>query len=148
MGASGWQYEVDLPADTPVDLGSALTRLRERVLAEGDFYWDENYLGSRPGTLAALDELRENEEFWEVGTHSVLDVDSVLGNGEPDQTGSVRPLAAPEAERLFGSATPSRTQFAAADVFDNVEDRWTGQCQVLYDGERPVAVGFWGVSGD
>ncbi len=149
MGASGWDYVIDLPEGTPVDLGSALLRLRERVLAEGDYYWDEEgYLGSRLNTLAELDELRETEEFWEVGTHSVLDVDSVIGDGEPHGPGTVRPLTPPEAQQLFGSATPSRAEFAAADVLAGVGDRWTGQCQVLYEGERPVAVGFWGMSGD
>ncbi len=149
MGASDWDYVVDLPADAPVDLVSALARLRERVLAEGDFYWgEEDYLGPRPTTLAELDELRETEEFWEVGTHSVLDVDTVIGSGEPEREGTIRPLTPPQAQQLFGTATPGRTEFAAADVHDSVDDRWTGQCQVLYDGEQPVAVGFWGISGD
>jgi hypothetical protein len=64
------------------------------------------------------------------------------------QPGTVRPLLPQESFDLFGTTTPSREQFAAADLLDIEVERWSGRCQAVYDGDRPVAIGFWGVSGD
>jgi hypothetical protein len=147
VGASGWDYVVDLPEGAPADPSAALVGLREQVLREGDFLWAD-WLGPRPGTLAELDAIRQEDEFWEEGTHSVLDVDRVIGSDQPDGEGTVRPLLPQESIELFGTATPSREQFAAAGVMDVEVERWSGRCQAVYDGDRPVAIGFWGVSGD
>jgi hypothetical protein len=151
MGASGWQYVVEAPDGGPVDPGTALARLRARVLAEGDFFWDrtsEQHIGPRPASLDELDALRDTDEFWEIGTHSILDVDQVVGSDEPWREGAVRPLTTAEAEQLFGTTTPDRAQLAAVDVFGTVDERWTGRCQVLYADGRPAEVAFWGFSGD
>jgi len=151
LGASGWQYVVEAPEGWPVDLATALARLRAQVLADGDFFWDgtsEQHIGPRPASLAELEALRETEEFWEIGTHSILDLDRVIGSDEPPREAAVRPLTLPEAVQLFGTTTPSPAQFASTDVFETVDERWTGRCQVLYDGGRPVEVAFWGFSGD
>jgi hypothetical protein len=151
VGASGWDYVVDLPESGPADPSAALAGLRERVLREGDFLWAD-WLGPRPTTLAELDATRDTAEFWEEGTHSVLDVDRVVGSDEPDGEGTVRPLLPHESVELFGTATPSPTDFvvAEADLWNLDVERWSGRCQVLYDDDdaRPVAIGFWGVSGD
>ena len=147
MGASGWDYVVDLPGEGPADASTALIRLRGQVLREGDFLWAD-WLGPTPTTLEELDAVRDLDEFWEEGTHSVLDVDRVVGSDEADGEGTVRPLLPDEAADLFGTTTPTREQFAAAGVQWTDVERWSGRCQTLYDGERPVAIGFWGVSGD
>ena len=149
MGASGWDYVVDLPEHAPPDPSAALARLRERVLGEGDYLWAD-WLGSRPTTLAELDAIRDTDEFWEEGTHSVLDVDRVVGSDQPDGEGTVRPLLAQESVELFGTATPSPADFAAAaaDLWELDVERWSGRCQLLYDDDRPVAMGVWGFSGD
>jgi hypothetical protein len=138
---------LELPAGARVDPAAALVELREQVLREGDFLWAD-WLGPQPGTLAELDAIRETDEFWDEGTHSVLDVDRVVGGDDPDGEGTVRPLLEQESIELFGTATPSREQFAAAELFDVDVERWSGRCQAVYDGDRPVAIGFWGVSGD
>lgn len=147
MGASGWEYVIDASGAGPADAPTALVRLREQVLRGGDFLWGDR-LGPTPTTLAELDAVRDLDEFWEEGTHSVLDVDRVVGSDQADGEGTVRPLQPEEAAALFGTTTPSREQFAAADVQSMDVERWSGRCQPLYDEGRPVAIGFWGVSGD
>jgi hypothetical protein len=150
VGASSWHYLEDVPPGRRVDLESALIRLQERVLAAGDFSYSEGeWRAPRPTTLTDLAVARATEEFWEVGSHSILDVDRVISAFAPDRDGTVRPLSRKETKQLFGTKRPSRERFeevmkeGTADV-----RRWSGRCQVLFDGRRPVAVGFWGVSGD
>jgi hypothetical protein len=147
VGASGWDYVVELPVGAPAEPAAALLALRELVLHDGDFLWGE-WLGPRPGTLAELDEFRQTDDFWEEGTHSVLDVDRVVGVDDPDGEGTVRPLRPEEAIELFGTARPDRAALGAADLSALDVERWSGRCQTVYEEDRPVAVAFWGVSGD
>jgi hypothetical protein len=146
VGASGWDYVAEYSGD-PM---AALQALREQVLASGDFLWDDenDYPAPRPSTLAELDEIRQDDDFWEVGTHSVLDVDRVVPSG-PDREATVQELPPDEARAAFGTTTPSRAQFEAAglDVLPWGE-RWSGRYQLLYDGGRPTHIAFWGASGD
>ena len=147
MGRSGWDYVVAYRGDP----AAALEQLRAATLSSGDYFWDETseeYIGPRPGSLAELDALRENEEFWEIGTHSVLDVDRLIGSREPDPDGTVRQLTDEEAVGFFGTATPTRAQFeAAGDPMPDVEG-WSGFYQLLFDGGRPTEIAFWGATGD
>ena len=147
MGASGWDYVVDLPEGVPADPSAALVQLRERVLGESDFLWAD-WLGPRPTTLAELDAIRQTDEFWDEGTHSVLDVDRIIPSG-PDREAAVQELPADEAEEVFGTPTPTRAQFEAAGV-DLLPwgARWSGRYQLLHDGGRPTSIAFWGASGD
>lgn len=147
MGRSGWDYVVEYGGDP----AAALEQLRTSTLAAGDYFWDETsdeYIGPRPGSLAELDALRGSEEFWEIGTHSVLDVDRLIGSREPDRDGTVRPLTDEEAVRYFGTATPTREQFEAAGAPMPDVEGWSGFCQVLYADGRPTEIAFWGATGD
>lgn len=130
MGRSGWDYAVEYRGDP----AAALDQLRAATLASGDYFWDETseqHIGPRPGSLAELDTLRESDEFWEIGTHSVLVVDRSIGSREPDRDGTVRPLTDEEAVDFFGTATPTREEFeAAGEPF------------------RPTEIAFWGATGD
>ena len=151
MGASGWQYVEDVPPVQPVDLGAALARLRERILAVGDFYYTEDeWRSPRPTTMEELQAIRDTEEFWEVGSHSILDVDHVIGEHDEDHDGSVRPLSPRETERLFRTASPDLKLFAerSSELSASLGRGWSGRCQVLYEDGLPTAVGFWGFSGD
>ena len=146
MGASGWSYVVEYRGD-PM---AALAELRYTTLSRGDYFWDgdsEEHIGRRPASLAELDSLRETDEFWEIGTHSVLDVDRVVG-GDQDVEGTVRQLTAAEAREMFGTATPTRAQFEALSNGLPYGERWSGLCQVLYRDGHPTEIAFWGSSGD
>lgn len=150
MGASGWQYVEEIPAGERVSIRAALRRLRERVLASGDFYYSENeWRVPRPTTMAELEAIRRTEEFWEVGSHSILDVDRVISRYSEDRDGTVRQLTRREAKALFATTKPDLRRFA--EVQDErwaTGRRWSGRCQVLFEDGRPTAVGFWGFSGD
>jgi hypothetical protein len=146
LGASGWDYVVEYPGDP----AAALQALREQVLASGDYLWDDanDFPAPRPSTVAELDEIRQEDDFWEVGTHSVLDVDRIVPTG-PDREAAVQELAADEAQRAFGTSTPTRDQFEAVGL--NAlpwGERWSGRYQLLYDGGRPTEIAFWGATGD
>ncbi|MEU4194169.1 hypothetical protein AB0E69_19905 [Kribbella sp. NPDC026611] len=143
MGASGWDYVVAYDGD----VAAALVECRTRTFADGDLYWDED-LGDKPATLAELDVLREDEEFWEVGTHSILDMDRVVGSDDEDYEAAVRELPEMVAREMFGTAAPSRAEFEAAGSGLPYPQRWSGYYQLLYTDGKPTEIAFWGVSGD
>jgi hypothetical protein len=146
VGASGWSYVVEYRGDP----GAALAELRYTTLSRGDYFWDsvsDGHLGSRPASLAALDALRETEEFWEIGTHSVLDVDRVVP-GPTGPEGTVRPLSQRETVALFGTATPTRAHFDAVAGTLPPDEGWRGVYLLLYRDGRPTEIAFWGCSGD
>jgi hypothetical protein len=82
-GASGWDYYVPYQAD----FGAALDGLRRRVFADGDCWWtvpgefakSASDFSDRPRTEA---ELWADESVQYDGTHSILDMERVLGPGE------------------------------------------------------------------
>jgi len=146
MGASGWSYVVPFQGDP----ATALTALREQAFVDGDLFWDDDddYLGPKPTSLAELDALRETEAFWEVGAHSILDMDRIIGAADEDHDGTVRQLPEAEAREVFGTATPTREQFLQAEAAIPDIRRWSGRYQLLYAGDRPSEIAFWGFSGD
>jgi hypothetical protein len=152
MGASHWEYYVPFQPD----LDAALQALKARALANGEYWWlfDEWYDGSpdlrlpRPKTLAEYDAALEvNENLQSEGTHSILDMERVIGPGEDAEPGTVEPVSPDEARDLTG-----RERLTRADVpviQDLADERWFGRCAVLHDecGE-PSEIYFWGFSGD
>ncbi|MBF9130173.1 hypothetical protein I0C86_14585 [Plantactinospora sp. S1510] len=147
MGASGWGYVV---AYQP-DLGAALDALRQKVFAEGDYWWARGELGhsasdydNRPATMR---ELFADEWVQESGTHSILDMYRVLGDGEKPDHGTVEPVTKAEALQYTGTELPTREHVVA--MGDLVRDRWFGRCVVLHDAAgQPQEIYFWGFSGD
>lgn len=111
MGASGWEYR------TPYDgsLARSLEALQEQVLASGDFIWpwddldpDDEDGRPRPTTLAELAAAKEEETFWEEGTHTVLDMHHVTEDpGDEPAEGVIRPLAPDEVLAVFGRPDPA-----------------------------------------
>ena len=150
MGASGWEYVVPYQAD----MGEALSTLRRRVFAEGS-YLSPPELGL-PAPESADDLV--TEPYWEFmgtsGTHSVLDVLSVEPADDDEQAyATIRPLSGPEYEELFGTSRPSRADFGrvsdSGQLYDYVNaGRGTGRAAVLWAGDAPAEIAFWGYSGD
>jgi hypothetical protein len=134
----------------------ALIELRQSPLDSGDFLWhkcDEDGEDlPRPTTLDQLAELMEREEFWEEGTHTILDLDTLIAASDQDHDGSLRPLADGEVREVFGTDRPTPADFIQAcaggmgSMFN--ERRWSGWYTVLYSRGDPEEYAFWGISGD
>ncbi|GIF09183.1 hypothetical protein [Actinoplanes siamensis] len=148
MGASGWNYYV---AYQP-DLGRALAELRTRVFDEGDYWWaDAAELGKPasafPDRPRTEDELWASESVQESGTHSILDMFSVVQPGEKPAFGTVEPVSEQEAWDRAGVTRLTRAHVDAID--DLADERWFGRCAVLHDETgAPSEIYFWGASGD
>lgn len=166
MGASDWNYRVPYLGGVEAALAGA----QEQVLASGDYLWpwegwaEYGYDGEivpRPSSLADLTAAKEIDGFWEAGTHSILDVDRVIGDGDDtdgdddDLVGAVRPLSPAELRQVFGTAQPSRADFdrvyqpgPEGPLEPLLGPRWTGRSVAIYEDGIPVEVYFWGYSGD
>jgi hypothetical protein len=176
MGSSGWKYFVEYQPD----LQAAFRALQARVLTEGDYWWAVPGEWGRsardyPDYPRTIGELFADERVQESGTHSILDMDRVLPEGEPQQFGWLAALTADltsplEMQRLFtafgqpelGTVAPvtaaeavERTGVAklTRDHLEAIEDlaphRGFGRCAVLHDAAgTPTEIYFWGRSGD
>lgn len=148
MGASGWSYYV---AYQP-DLGRALDELREKVFAEGDYWWAVPYEFGKsasdfPDRPRSEEELWESEVVQESGTHSILDVHEVVRSGQSGRFGTVEPVSEEEALRCAGVATLTRAHVKR--IGELATERWAGRCAVLHDDAgQPSEIYFWGFSGD
>ncbi len=143
MGASGWDYVVDYRDD----VRAAFAELQKTVLAEGDYYRgfdNENTYGSMDDLQAAKDD----EEFWEEGTHSILDMVEVVDSGAEDDVARVRVLREDEVRALFGTDRPTAADFERFQAGEWYVERWQGHVTTLYQDGQPASLAFWGVSGD
>lgn len=149
MGASGWEYL------TPFrdDIASALDALRRQVFAEGNFISPTDFELPEP---ASVDDLLE-ETYWEFmgtcGTHSIIDVWSIVPAEDHDQRyGTIRPLTDSEYRELFGTMQPSRDDFTRLGDTGRLQEymagRGTGRAAVLWQDGHPSEIAFWGYSGD
>jgi len=158
MGASGWNYRVPyLP-----DAEAAFTQLQDQILQRGDFLWAEEYYGPRPTTRSQLAAAKDRGQFWEQGTHSILDMDSIIPADDQDHDGSVRPLTPDEVREYFGTDRPTEADFDRVYRYTPGTDidewssrglladlrRWSGRYTTLYDGSQPQQIIFFGESGD
>lgn len=145
MGASGWDYFV---AYQP-DLNRALRALQDKVLTEGDYWWavPGKPAGAYDNRPRSLEELFTDEGVRTSGTHSILDMDRVLADGEEADYGTIQLVTADEALQCAGTRTLAREHVAAID--DLATRRWFGRCAILHDGAgTPNEIYFWGCSGD
>ncbi|WP_353943043.1 hypothetical protein ABII15_16275 [Streptomyces sp. HUAS MG91] len=146
MGASGWEYYVPYQKD----VAAALEELQARVFRDEDYYWSGDLPpeGQAPVPRpATVEELWEDEEAQESGTHSILDMERVVHPGERPCAGAVRPVQPDEACRLTGTDVLTREHVEAIEPL--VEEGWSGRVAVLHDGAgRPSELYFWGISGD
>jgi hypothetical protein len=148
MGASAWSYLVPYEPD----LNAALKALRRKVLADGDYWWAEggefgksaSDYENRPKTFG---ELFAQESVQESGTHSIIDVNRVLADGEEPDYRTVRPVTPEEATRCAGTTTLTRDHMTAIEGL--AERSWFARCAILHNGQgEPDEIYFWGFSGD
>lgn len=163
MGASGWDYRVPYAGSVE----ATLTAVQEQILAAGDYIWPwetiARYVGGevavpRPTSLDILNAAKETEEFWDEGTHTILDTDRVVTSAEDGDDvgdGAIRPLSPAELARVFGTEQPSAADFdrvfepgMSGVLGDLTGPRWTGRSVVIYQDGAPAEICFWGFSGD
>ena len=140
MGASQWRYITPYGADLEV----VVARLHQQVFHNHDYYWpvDPDSDSWEPEWPTSMADLNDAD-----GTHSILDITTVIGAGDPDGFGTLRPLTAAERQQRFGTATPTPTDFDRHRA--DTAPRWSGYAVVLHDPEgQPTHIGIWGVSGD
>ncbi|HWT87092.1 MAG TPA: hypothetical protein VN177_15080 [Myxococcales bacterium] len=150
MGASGWHYVALYQEDTT----QALVDLQRALIASGDYYHgtprEELDDPDEPGwgTYYQFDGLvaaRETDEFWEQGTHSILDIDRIIDAGQPDEAGAIALLPTDSTVRLLGSARPTRSDYERARpaLLQNAEfPTWSGRCAVIYHDGQPHELAF------
>jgi hypothetical protein len=164
VGASGWDYRVPYAGSIEATLIAA----QEQALASGEYIWpwesfdpedfDED-LDSipRPSSLAELGVAKETEEFWEEGTHSILDIAGVIAAdaADDDWFSTISPLSAAELNQVFGTEQPGAGDFdrvyepgPGGPLATLMGSRWTGRSMVIYKDGAPAEVFFWGFSGD
>ena len=162
MGSSHWEYVVTYRGS----VSATLTELHREI-------FEQEY---GPGTAyATLDALWADGEFMgNTGTHSILDIEQVVDTSEPprrrlEDYGTVRPLAPDRILHWFDTLTPTREQYESlrdqqkrefkalyGDEYlnrpktldDEASMRWAGRYLLLYTGDQPTHVAFWGHSGD
>ncbi|MCL2780142.1 MAG: hypothetical protein FWD74_01385 [Actinomycetia bacterium] len=153
MGASGWEYRVPFTGSVEATLAAT----QERVLASGDYLWPwEDYPGDpdaevrRPATLAELAAAKQEEEFWDEGTHSILDIERVRADGDADDFGTIQPLVPAELREVFGTERPTLADFqrGRARLDDLPGEPWTGRAVTIHEHGAPTQAFFFGCSGD
>ncbi|GAA2591766.1 hypothetical protein GCM10010435_83120 [Winogradskya consettensis] len=147
MGASGWDYYVPYQED----LNAALDALRDKVFAAGDYWWAVpgeygKSAADYPNRPTTWDDLFDDEEVQESGTHSILDVFKVIEPGENPEFGTVEPVSPAEALAHVGTEHPTREHAKA--LTELAERRWHGRCAVLHENGKPTEIYFFGSSGD
>ena len=149
MGASEWEYVVPYQA-----LQAALTDLRRQVFDSGEFISPVEWGLPAPKSVEDLTQQEHYREFMgDNGTHSIIDVLNVvpydMGEQEP---GTVCAFTDDESLDYFGSTRPTRAdwdRFRSDPIsHEYVAGRWTGRAMVLWEGDTPSEIAFWGYSGD
>jgi hypothetical protein len=180
VGASSWDYRVTHAGSVE----ATLIALQEQILESGEYLWpwdleyrNPSYLAfmerfrresgmpamppregvPRPSSLAGLNAVKEEtEEFWDEGTHSILDIERVAtAEDDGNPFGTIHPLTPAELAEVFGTSQPSAADFdrvhqpgAGGRLLDLRVERWTGRSVVIYKDGVPAEVFFWGFSGD
>jgi hypothetical protein len=159
MGASGWHYVAPYQEDAT----QALLNLQRALIASGDYYHgtprEELEDPDEPGwgtyyQFNSLDDLvaaKETDDFWEQGTHSILDIDRIIDAGQPDEAGAIVFLSTNSVVQSLGNERPTRSDFERVRpaLLQNAEfPSWSGRCAVLYQDGQPHELAFWGFSGD
>jgi hypothetical protein len=151
VGASDWRYRVPYEPDLSV----ALRRLHEQVLNDHAFSWPVDPASDdwEPAWPETLEELYDEENYIDSGTHSILDIRTIVASDEADSFGTLRLLRSDEAASLFGSSAPDANQVerAFADslpVSESWPRRWSAHAVALHDNGTASEIVIWGTSGD
>jgi hypothetical protein len=145
MGASMWHYFVPLRPN----VRTAFRELQDQVLRDREYYEGVHkfvQFSSRSELIAA----RNVEAFWDVGTHSILDMELLVKAGSAPEPGLVIAQSPADTGRLMGSERPTKADFLR--YYENLPGMpgppWTGMVTVLFDDDEPHELVFWGASGD
>ena len=140
MGGNGWYQKGPYQAD----LEAAFRQAQAEELARDD----QGFPGQ------AIDELWQDPEWQEFiltgGTGTVLDQAFLVEPTQTEQGPLMRPLTDAEVRAWCPGGRPTEAEWLDAmdaEEFDFPE-RGGGNCTVLYDGGRPVRIGYWGVTAD
>ncbi|GHD41542.1 hypothetical protein [Streptomyces galbus] len=156
MGASDWDYVVPCAGSVEDSLRALHAEEFARQYGGDDAY-------------ASIEDLWADDEFMgNEGTHSILDIRTVVATAEPpadhrsEDYFTLRPLGRDRVLHHFGTERPTREQYQ--EVFargwsapwprpeptlqDECAMRWTGRYVVLFTDGRPTHLGVFGSSGD
>ena len=132
MGAMPWSYFV--PFEPSVE--DALTKLREKVFASGE------YRGSEMNPASPVDALINMEAD---GTASILDMMNV---SQSPEMCAVCPLPAAQLNALFGTTQPTHEMIESNHAFYEDIQRGQGIYIVVYKAGKPDEYFFAGYSFD
>jgi hypothetical protein len=145
MGASMWHYFVPLQSN----VRHAFRELQERVLKDRAYYEGVHEV-VQFASRGELIKARAGERFWEVGTHSILDMELLVKAGSVPEPGLIIAQSPADTNRLMGSERPTKADFLR--YYENLPSMpgppWTGMVTVLFDNNEPHELVFWGASGD
>ncbi|WP_300678607.1 hypothetical protein [Nocardioides sp.] len=151
MGASGWSYRFPYTSDE----AASLHALKEHVVATGAFIWpfeDDDEEAPTPTTLDDVSAAQGLQEYWESGTHSVLDTEGIDADGG---SGAIQPLTAAEYLSTFATEHPTTADVDRVlalgpqnPLEDLIGEPWSGRIATLHDDGRPTEIYVWGWSGD
>lgn len=158
MGASEWTIRVPFRGT----LDHSLADAQRATLKSGEYVWpwDDGADGSalpvpRPTSWEALAQAKLDEEFWEEGTHSILDMNKVASQDDIDEFAAITPLSHDEQLEVFATVRPTVSDLerinaagSEAVLAEYLGPKWSGRCVVLYAEDDPAEVLFWGWSGD
>ncbi|MFD6425308.1 hypothetical protein [Streptomyces sp. NPDC060198] len=159
MGASAWEYIEPCAGGVAATLAALRQVEFEKLFVHGTDWDDLRPAGASFTSVDDLDDLWEDEGLGSEGTHTIIDVWEVIDTDAYDDDHTVRPLSDEESVELFGTAEPTREDFARAQEHyaaghpgsDGLWDmpRWSAWCTPLKDaGGADAVIAFWGWSGD
>ena len=126
---------------------TTLRAIQARIFAKGDYYRYDDEVPP-PGSI---EELLEDPDTQEEGTHSVLDVHQFIGQSAVDDYGTIKHLTAAELIAAFGTGKPSVADYdrlVAANKLPYDKPRWSAGSAFLYQDGKAVELAIWGVTGD
>ncbi|EWT02619.1 hypothetical protein N865_02490 [Intrasporangium oryzae NRRL B-24470] len=160
VGASGWSYRTPFMGSVQ----ESFLAVQRQILESGDYIWPWDDFDpaetdaegfARPASLDQLAAAKQTEDFWEKGTHTMLDLDRVSEADDPDELGAARALSDAEMTEVLGTDQPTSEDLArvhdpAGDrpLEDLIGPKWSGRSLLVYQNDAPSEVFFWGWSGD
>lgn len=142
MGESAWYERGPYDADFSVALRAA-QEIALRAVAD-DY------------GVQSIDDLWRDEGWVEYvstgGTATVLDLNRVIAEDQPDEFATLRPMAPGDFRTLLGIfRRPTYADFVDGytdDKLPNPDARGSARCAVLYRDEKASEIIYWGLTAD